>query len=64
MPTGMTGGVLLILVAAAAASYGIGKAVKPVEKFNHKVCNVVTLGHKCKPHPQSAPTPTQKEEQR
>ena len=58
MPAGMTGGVLLILVGVAAVTYGIGKAVKPVEKFNRKVCHVATLGHKCKPKP----APAQKEQ--
>lgn len=58
----MSGGVLLVLVGVAAVCYGVGKAVKPVERFNHKVCHVVTLGHKCKAKPASAPStePTQK----
>jgi hypothetical protein len=40
---------LLLIVAAFAATYWVGEeAVKGIKKVDHKVCHVITLGHKCK----------------
>jgi hypothetical protein len=51
MPDGMTGGVLIVIAAIGLTFYGIEKVThaKPIVKFNHEVCHIVTLGHKCKP---------------
>ena len=53
MPDGMTGGTLIVLLAVGMGLYAVGKVThaKPIVKFNHGVCRVVTLGHKCKPKP-------------
>lgn len=50
MPDGMTGGTLIVVLGIGLAFYGVEKVThaKPIVKFNHAVCHVVTLGHKCK----------------
>lgn len=49
--------VLLLCAALSAAIYVGHKTVTAVNKLDHKVCHVMTLGKKCKPHetPQAAP---------
>ena len=53
MPAGMTGGVLIVLLGIGMASVAVEKVThaKPVVRFNHTVCHIATLGHKCKPSP-------------
>jgi hypothetical protein len=40
---------ILAAVLVVSLGYaGVEAIKKPVEKVNHKICHVVTLGHKCK----------------
>lgn len=57
MPDGMTGGVLIVLLAAGMTLCGVEKVTHagPVVKFNHEVCHIVTFGKKCKPQPKLPP---------
>jgi len=41
---------VILVVLAFAATYWVGdQAVKGIKAVDHKVCNVLTLGHHCKP---------------
>jgi hypothetical protein len=48
-------GVLLMCAAIGAVLFVGDKVVhlKPVQKTNHAICRVVTIGQKCKPKPRA-----------
>lgn len=55
MPDGVTGGVLIVVALVGIGCYTVGKVThaKPVVKFNHEVCHIVTFGKKCKTQKQN-----------
>jgi hypothetical protein len=56
VPDGMTGGTLIVVLGIGLGLFAVEKVTHagPVVKFNHAVCHVATLGHKCKPKPKPA----------
>lgn len=51
-----SGGVILICAVVGLVFYAGDKVVhlKPIQKTNHVICRVVTVGQKCKPKPKPA----------